>query len=497
MVRRLSAALTIAVLILTRAGLALAPPAHAQIVPTPTQACSANQSGSVVVTFAWPDTGGRESRLHLSLFNNGFLDGTFLEAGPFASGTDAFSWKGILPGLPHFYRVEVRDPQGWSLHTQGAFVSALCDSPAGAPRGVVQVCSAALPGQVQATLSWAPGLGSPGGQWVDLTTAGPDFAPGTFLGTGPFPSAASSLIWDGLPPGVRHWWRVNTFSGGQWHVSASGSFTTGLCEGLAPGAAPVGAGLATLGERLQAEIAAAGINAAVAVTDLQTGESISVAGDDVRLPGCTINFFVLLSVVLDLQIGRYPEAQVGELIAATVWSSNPHTARQLLAWTGMGDLGVGVAKVNDLLRSLGLQHSLYDHPPAYMPSFSLYGASNALTANDMNRALTLFYQGQIVVPYWRDYLLAKLRVVKPGLNYLIPAGVSGGLVAHKNGFFSGSMGWIDNDAGIVEFDVGGVRRAYAISFFTQQSLGKYADIPLGQTVSRLTWEYFQAKYRSP
>jgi len=493
MVRRLSAALAIVVLIFT--GAQTAPPAHAQIFPTPTQACSADGSGSVVVTFAWPDTGGRWSRLHLSLFNNGFLEGTFLEAGPFAPGTRDFSWEGILPGLAHFYRVEVWDAEGWRLHAQGAFVSAVCDSPAGAPRGVVQLCSAAFPGRVTAIFSWAPGLGWPGKQWVDLTSAGPDFAPGTFLGTGPYPSEASALVWDGLYPGVRYWWRVNTLIGGQWYPSAAGLFTTGLCEGAAPGTAPLDPGLATLRERLRAEIAAAGFTASVAVTDLQTGESIDVNGDEFRLPGCTINFFVLLSVVLDLQMDRYPEAEVGGLIAATVWSSNPHTARQLLAWTGMGDMGAGVAKVNDLLRSLGLQQSLYDHPPAYGSSFSLYGASNALTANDMNRALTLFYQGQIVVPGWRDYLLAKLRGVKPGLNYLIPAGVSGGLVAHKNGFLSGSMGWIDNDAGIVEFDVGGVRRAYAISFFSQQTLGKYADIPLGQAVSRLTWGYFQAKYR--
>ncbi len=491
---RLSAALAIVALILV--GARLAPSAHAQIVTTPVQACSATPSSSVVVNFAWPDTGNRWSRLRLSLFDNGFLDGTFVEAGPLFPGTNAFSWEGIMPGLPHFYRVDVWDGEEWRPHAQGAFVSALCDSPAGAPRGVLQLCSGAFPARVLAVLAWAPGLGWPGEQWVDLSDVGPDFAPGTFVGTGPYPSEASALTWDGLYPGVRYWWRVNTLTGGQWYPSAYGSFTTGLCEGRAPGAEPaVDPGLIALRERLRAEIEASGISSTVAVTDLQTGESIDVGGDEIRNPGCTINFFVLLSVVLDLQMDRYPEAEVGSLIAATIWSSNPHTARQLAIRTGMGDLGAGVTKANDLIRSLGLQHSLFDHMPAYMPSFSLYGASNALTANDMNRALTLLYQGQIVAPGWRDYFLAKLRGVKPGLNYLIPAGVSGGLVSHKNGFLSGSMGWIDNDAGIVEFDVGGVRRAYAISFFSQQTIAKYADIPLGQAISRLTWEYFWAKYR--
>jgi hypothetical protein len=53
---------------------------------------------------------------------------------------------------------------------------------------------------------------------------------------------------------------------------------------------------------------------------------------------------------------------------------------------------------------------------------------------------------------------------------------------------------VDNDIGIVIFERNGVRYAYAISFFTQNVPSKYADIPLGQAVSRLVWQYFQAKY---
>ena len=95
---------------------------------------------------------------------------------------------------------------------------------------------------------------------------------------------------------------------------------------------------------------------------------------------------------------------------------------------------------------------------------------------------------------WRDYLLDKMTGVKPGLQYLIPAGVSYGTVSHKNGFSWVPSGWIDNDIGIVMFDSGGVTYAYAISFYTQDVPTKYDDIPLGQAVSSMVWQYFANRY---
>jgi beta-lactamase class A len=355
---------------------------------------------------------------------------------------------------------------------------------------LAQDCEAASPGSVTAALRWAPSRR--GEQWLDISLFNNGFAPDTFIGVGPFPPGTDRFVWSGLRPGLTHFLRVNTRSPFAWEPSATVTFATEACGGD-PALPPPNDELIALRERLRAEIAASGINAAVAVTDLQTGESIDINGDQPRLPGCTINFFVLLSVVIDLQEGRYSEAEVGDLIARTVWSSNPVTARELLRKTGMGDLGAGLVKIDQLLDQLGLAVSLYDHPPAY-PQESLYGSANLLTANEMNRALTALYQARVVEPAWRDYLLGKLIGVKPGLQYLIPAGVGDGVVAHKNGFFAELRGWVDNDAGIVIFDRSGGRYAYAISFFTENVPYKYADIPLGQTVSRLVWQYFSGRY---
>jgi len=353
-----------------------------------------------------------------------------------------------------------------------------------------QQCDISSPGSVSATISWVPSRR--GEQWLDISLFNNQFAPGTFVGTGPLAPGTSSFVWRGLRPGLTHFLRIDTRSPYGWEPSQSIAFATQAC-GDDPALPQPNEEFVGLRESLRAEIAASGISAAVAVTDLQTGESIDVNGDEPRLPGCTINFFVLLSVVMDLQEGLYGEDEVGDLIARTVWSSNPITARDLLRKTGMGDLGTGLAKVEQLLELLGLSVSTYDHPPAY-PQESLRGSGNVLTASEMNHALVALYQARIVEPAWRDYLLNKMMGVKPGLQYLIPAGVGDGVVSHKNGFFADPSGWVDNDAGVVMFDRSGNRYAYAISFFTENVPSKYADIPLGQTVSRLVWQYFSSRY---
>ncbi len=468
-------------------------PGAAQAAPTVAvtgQTCSDAVPGRVAVTFAWELGGARAQSvwLDLSLFDNGFAEGTYARVGPLSPGDSSFVWDGLLAEEPHYLRMYVLYADGWRAAPTVAFATGSCTSAVGLSK-VTQECDDS--GQVSVSFSWVPSLAVGATQWLDLTVQGASFAPGSFAGLGPLSTWRSSVTWDGLQAGVLHHWRINTFSNGEWHASPTGTFFTLAC-GVED--APVSEGLLLLREQLRAAIQASGLNAAAAVTDFQTGESIDVAGDSLRLPGCTINFFVLLSVVMDVEAGHYPESEVGQLISSTTWSSNAVTGRALLLKTGGGDIRAGVEKVNDLMTSLGLETSLYDHAPAFPDLFSLRGSANILTAKEMNRGLANFYNGGIVSPAWRDYLMAKLTEVKPGLQYLIPAGVGAGTVAHKNGFFPSAGGWIDNDAGIVLFASGGRQYAYAVSFFTEDVPSKYADIPLGQTVSSLVWQYFRSRY---
>jgi hypothetical protein len=167
-------------------------------------------------------------------------------------------------------------------------------------------------------------------------------------------------------------------------------------------------------------------------------------------------------------------------------------------YVGGGDLYAGINEVNAFMQSLGMRDTLMDHPPAYFHE-SVFGApiDNRITALDTNRGLQALWDGRVLSPGWRDYMLRKMTLVKPGLNYLIPAGTSSGaVVSHKNGFLY-AEGWADNDIGIVWFERGGQRYGYAISFFTQYVPSKYADIPMGQQVSSLAYQWFVGRYGYP
>ena len=106
---------------------------------------------------------------------------------------------------------------------------------------------------------------------------------------------------------------------------------------------------------------------AVAVTDLQTGETVSVNGDEPHLTGCTINFFVLLQVVRDWRLAATPNRTVGSLIAATIYSSNPVTAHECCSIRATATQDAAIDKVNSLMQqTLGMTPDFYDHPPAYI-----------------------------------------------------------------------------------------------------------------------------------
>ena len=253
------------------------------------------------------------------------------------------------------------------------------------------------------------------------------------------------------------------------------------------------AGLATLRTRAKQEIARHEFESAISVIDLQTFDHMDVAGDEVRHPGCTINFFALLSVVIDVQQGAYPESDVGDDIAFTIRHSSASRAQKLLLKTGGDDIWDGLYKVNRLIHSLGLRETLFDHPPGYWRTESLNGKRNSTTANEMSTALKALWHHELLQEPWRAYLLEKMTGVKPGLNYLIPPGVpgdSGSRVGHKNGFFwhPYEESWVDNDIGLVWRETEGQQYAYAISCLFQKVPEKYQNIALGQRLSWLTWQ---------
>lgn len=254
---------------------------------------------------------------------------------------------------------------------------------------------------------------------------------------------------------------------------------------------------AVLQRALAATVAAYDVDGryAIAVTDLQTGQTIGVNGPREQRAGCLINLFVIIETVREVQEGVLPLESVDGLIRQTIWASDATTARELYEIVGGGDVVAGVGKVERLLHeTLKLDAIVIDHPPAY-PEWSLgISGDNWATAEAMNAALGALYRGELLNADWTHYLLEAMRSVKPGLNYLTANLPEEAVVSHKNGFFWADDGYIDNDTAIVRFESGGRWYAYAITFQSEQVDEEYADIWLGRDLVRMTWEYFLGVY---
>lgn len=99
------------------------PPATVDVV----QKC--DSSGNVTVMFKWQANAPGQQWLDLSTMNNGFAPGTFVGAGPVASGSGTYTWSGIAKGLTHYWRVNALTPAGWSSSNTGSFTSLSCLPP--------------------------------------------------------------------------------------------------------------------------------------------------------------------------------------------------------------------------------------------------------------------------------------------------------------------------------------------------------------------------------
>jgi hypothetical protein len=235
----------------------------------------------------------------------------------------------------------------------------------------------------------------------------------------------------------------------------------------------------------------------VAITDLQTGEMVSVAGDELRYSGCVMNLFVLIAVMQEVGAGKLAIEDVGEAVRETIRNSNPETARDLYGLLGDGDVLEGVRLVDALIREMGFgpEDVLLDHPPAYGEYSLGVDPNNYLTAGAMAELMRLLWDGVILDGEERDFFLGALLGVKPGLNYLLAVLPDEVNVGHKNGFFEGTEGYVDNDAGIAWFtDSLGQVRAYAITYLSSEGGGLYSTAQVAQEISRAAYRAFRERY---
>ena len=106
----------------------------------------------------------------------------------------------------------------------GIFVYMKGGSSRAATAVISQSCSDAAAGMVKVTFDWrAPAIEAQE-TWLDLGIA-PGFPAGTFRGHGPIAAKQTTYSVEGLPAGVKLYYRINTLEHDKWHVAAAGAVT--------------------------------------------------------------------------------------------------------------------------------------------------------------------------------------------------------------------------------------------------------------------------------
>jgi len=248
-----------------------------------------------------------------------------------------------------------------------------------------------------------------------------------------------------------------------------------------------------LAEEIEAYRAQVGrIEVGIAVTDIQTGQTISVGGNDLHKTGCTMNMFALFAAVGEFQAGRADPDSVAYNVNVGIGHSYPPQVYRLMA-NVFGSAQAGVQRGQEMMTSWGMKASRFYQLPYYPVGPQM----NSLTALEVNMVLTKLYRGELFEPEWTDYTLARLRNIAGYLNYILPSQLpDSATVAHKIGYFWDSDGWVNNDAGLVTFTGGdGKEKAYVITYLSQKARTEYTGYSFGARLSGIVWDYFAATYQ--
>jgi hypothetical protein len=268
--------------------------------------------------------------------------------------------------------------------------------------------------------------------------------------------------------------------------------------GAIPENVNVAADMIGLKDQLQGEIdayarAVGGIDAAIAVTDMQTGETISINGNVPHRTGCTIMMFALLAVVDEFQAGRASPYSIASTIRRGIGGSFPPATRTFLA-SVFGDHMVGVEKARTMMTGWGMTTSYFHHVPFFYDEATY--EPNILTALEVKSIWQKLYRGEIFNQEWTSYTLGVLSDIDPWLNYMLPEYIpASATVAHKMGDHWDYDGWVNNDAGLVLFTgADGTQKAYTVSYLSQLARTEEIGYTLGADLSRSVWNYMAVKY---
>ncbi len=237
---------------------------------------------------------------------------------------------------------------------------------------------------------------------------------------------------------------------------------------------------------------------AITVTDLNTGNVISINGDRTQYAACTIKIFIMMAIAQDIDAGKYTTADVQQYVLPAMGPSATWPARELLRIAGDGDIGKGVHRVNEIMEQLGAKKSILTHPPGYYGEEYGYLQSrgeveNLLTTDDLNAMLARIYFGDLLSPEMTAYVLWSMTIATPFLDGAFRSPLPPEAASyHKIGVIYQPLN-VWNDAGIVTFNRGGEPYAYAVSYLSANNNSDYLDeYYRASQVNAMVWNTFSA-----
>jgi beta-lactamase class A len=209
----------------------------------------------------------------------------------------------------------------------------------------------------------------------------------------------------------------------------------------------------------------------VAVYSLEDGGFYSFQGTK-AFPMFSVAKVPIMLAVLDRAVreDRRVNERERRLIKAMITTSDNNAATALYI-----DIG-GAAGVNRFLRRIGINNTSME-PDSW--GFS------TTTAQDMARLMAKLGNCTILVERLCDYGLETMQGVIGSQRWGVSAGVGGGAVALKNGWFPSRNGWGINSIGLVRS--GG--KAYAIAAFTNPNPSKAYGV---ETIESISAEVYAA-----
>ena len=228
-----------------------------------------------------------------------------------------------------------------------------------------------------------------------------------------------------------------------------------------------------------------GARAAIAVMDLQTGERVAVNGDTQFQAASTIKFYVLLSVLRDIELGYYTFADVESAIWGVMVPQSNASARELTLRTGL-------RTVNQRLDAWGIHNTIITHPSGYTwEPDPLYGHNdNLTTAADAVRGLSLLYNANLAGAKRSRTMLEQFTTLPRhfGIEGAVPD--DQGRVFYKVGWLPAEDYSSINDLAIVEFERNGETLACAIAIYTQGAVPQYPAWALVREAASAVWNHF-------